>query len=181
MSVPFTFLPLAVWLVLAACAVAVVTDLRQRRIPNLLTAALAFAALAMHFAAGWVSLTVALATLLGVAVLGFVAFTMRWLGGGDVKLLAASAAMLGFPDSFSFLLYTAIGGGVFALLTAAFSGRLRAVLSSLALLLRPLLYKGTLSIAPTQGTKLPYAVAIAIGALAVALSHTAAPFLKIVR
>ncbi len=179
MSVFLTLLPPAVWLVLAACSVAAVTDLRARRIPNALTAGLAFAALAVHFAAGWTSLLVAIATLLGVTVLGFLAFSMRWLGGGDVKLLAASAAMLGFPDCVSFLLYTAIGGGVFAVVVALFSRRLGAVLTSVALVVRPLVYKGTASIAPTQTTKLPYAVAIAIGALAVALSHTAAPFLKI--
>ncbi len=180
MSADLAYLPLAVWLVLGACAVAMVTDLQARRIPNVLTAALALAALAVHLGAGgWTSLFIAVATLLGVTVLGFLAFSMRWLGGGDVKLLAASAAMLGFPDSISFLLYTAIGGGVFALAVAACSGRLHAVTKSVALLARPLLYKGTRSIAPAHATKLPYAVAIAIGALAVALSHTAAPFLKI--
>ncbi len=172
-------LPLAVWLVLGACAVALLTDLRARRIPNALTAALALAALGVHLAAGWSSLFVAVATLLGVAVLGFLAFSMRWLGAGDVKLLATSAAMLGFPDALSFLIYTAIGGGIFALSMAVVSGRLRAVLHSLALVARPLIYKGTRSVAPAQQMRLPYAVAIAIGALAVALSHTAAPFLKI--
>ncbi len=171
--------PLAVWAVLAACAVAVITDLRARRIPNILTAALALGALGAAVAAGPTALIVAIATLLGVTVLGFVAFSMHWLGGGDVKLLAASAAMLGFPDSLSFLLYTAVGGGVFALLYALGSGRLRAVLTSVALVVRPLVYKGTRSVAPTRTTKLPYAVAIAIGAVAVALSHTAVPFLKL--
>jgi len=179
MSAHSAFLPLAVWLVLAACAVALFTDLQARRIPNALTAALALGALGLHVAGGWSSLFVAVATLLGVAVLGFLAFSMHWLGGGDVKLLAASAAMLGFPDSLSFLIYTAIGGGAFALSLVVLRGRLRVVLQSLVLVARPLLYKGTRAIAPAQQMRFPYAVAIAIGALAVALSHTAAPFLKI--
>ncbi len=179
MSASPMLLPPAVWFVLAACGVAAVTDLRVRRIPNVLTAALAFAALAVHFAAGWTSLLVAVATMTAVTLLGFAAFSLRWLGGGDVKLLAASAAMLGFPDCVSFLLYTAIGGGIFAIFVALCSGRLRAVLTSIALVVRPLVYRGTASIAPAQTTRLPYAVAIAAGAVAVALSHTAAPFLKI--
>lgn len=179
MFVHFVSASPAVCAVLAACAVAVITDLRARRIPNVLTAALALAALVVAGVAGPTALIVAVATLLGVTLLGFLAFSMHWLGGGDVKLLAASAAMLGFPDSLSFLLYTALGGGVFALVYAAGSGRLRTVLTSVALVVRPLLYKGTRSVPPARTTKLPYAVAIAAGALAVALSHTAAPFLKL--
>jgi prepilin peptidase CpaA len=170
---------LAIWIVLAACAVAVATDLSTRRIPNALTIALAVAALALHATQGWVSFAASLGALVGVMLLGFIAFSAGWLGGGDVKLAAAAAAALGYPDAIPFLLYTAIGGGLLAVVVATFTGRLGKVLSSVALLMRPLAYKGTVPVAPANPIVLPYAVAIASGAVAVALSHTAAPFLRL--
>lgn len=170
---------IAIWLVLGACAVAVLTDLRTRRIPNALTAALALAALVLHATQGPLAFAVALATLLGVLLIGFVAFSFGWLGGGDVKLLAAGAAALGLPDAVPFLIYTAIGGGLLALIVAIAMGRLKSVLASVALLLRPFAYKGTVAVAPPKSITLPYAVAIAFGAVAVALSHSAAPFLRL--
>ena len=170
---------LALWLVLGACAVAVATDLRFRRIPNVLTAALAVAALGLHAASGLAAFGIALATLLGVLFIGLVAFSFGWVGGGDVKLLAAGAAALGFPDAVPFLVYTALGGGLLAVVFAAATGRLKSVLTSVALLVRPFAYKGTLAVPPTNPIMLPYAVAIAFGAVAVALSHNAAPFLRL--
>ena len=98
---------LAIWLVLGTCAIAVATDLRFRRIPNALTAALAIAALGLHAASGLAAFGIALATLVAVLFIGLVAFSFGWLGGGDVKLLAAGAAALGFPDAVPFLVYTA--------------------------------------------------------------------------
>lgn len=170
---------LAIWLVLGACAIAVGTDVATRRIPNLLTAGLAVAALALHATMGWHSFLLAVATLVGVTLLGFVAFSFKWLGGGDVKLLAAGAAALGFPDAVPFLVYTAIAGGILALVVAIALGRLGSVLSSIALVLRPFAYKGTVAVAPKAPITLPYAVAIASGAAAVALSHTVVPFLRL--
>ncbi len=129
---------IATWLVLGACALAVLTDLRSRRIPNALTAALAIAALALHATQGPVAFAVACATLVGVLLIGFVAFSFGWLGGGDVKLLAAGAAALGLPDAVPFLIYTAIGGGVLALVVAIAMGRLKSVLASVAHAASPL-------------------------------------------
>jgi prepilin peptidase CpaA len=169
----------SVWLVLAACVVAVLTDLRTRRIPNVLTAALALAALALQATHGWAAFGAALAILALVLVLGSFAFGHHWLGGGDVKLLAAGAAALGFPDAVPFLIYTALGGGVLALVVAIARGRLVPVLRSVASMLRPFAYRGTVAAAPAHPIVLPYAVAIACGAVAVALSHTAAPYLKL--
>jgi len=170
---------LAIWLVLAACAVAVVTDVRARRIPNLLTASLAVAALAIHAREGWQSFLIAVAIMAGVTLLGFIAFSFGWLGGGDVKLLAAGAAALGAGDTLAFLFYTSIGGGLLAVLFALVTGRLGVVFGSVSKIVRPLVYKGTVAVAPTKPIMLPYAVAIAFGAGAVALSHTAAPFLRL--
>jgi len=170
---------LAIWIVLVACAIAVATDVSSRRIPNVLTIALAVAALGLHAMQGWASFGASLAALVSVMLLGFAAFSMGWLGGGDVKLAAAAAAAFGFPDAVPFLLYTAIGGGLLALVVALFTGRAGTVFRSIALVLRPFAYKGTVAVAPTKPIMLPYAVAIATGATAVPLSHTAAPFLRL--
>ncbi|MBC5811680.1 MAG: prepilin peptidase [Candidatus Eremiobacteraeota bacterium] len=170
---------LAIWIVLAACAVAVVTDVAYRRIPNALTIALALAALGLHATQGVGSFASSVGAMLIVTVLGFGAFSMGWLGGGDVKLAAAGAAAFGLPDALPFLLYTALGGGLLAVAVSLFTGRLNAVTRSVALLVRPFAYKGTVAVAPASPVMLPYAVAIACGAGAVALSHTAAPFLRL--
>jgi prepilin peptidase CpaA len=105
---------------------------------------------------------------------------MGWLGGGDVKLIAASAGALGYPDVLPFLLYTALGGGVLAIAIATATGTLRPVLGATAGILRPFVYKGTAAPEPSaRSIKLPYGVAIAFGAGLVALSHTVAPFLAL--
>jgi Flp pilus assembly protein protease CpaA len=170
---------LAIACVLAACAAAVVTDLRFRVIPNAVTIPLGLAGVgisAMHgFVAGATSLGLIVATL----VLGTAFFSMGWLGGGDVKLLAAGAGTLGFPDALPFLLYTALGGGVLAIGVAAATGSLGRVITSAVTLVRPLIYSGTVAPSRTTSIALPYGVAIAFGATAVALSHTVAPFLTL--
>ena len=170
---------LAIWLVLGACAVAVATDVAARRIPNALTLSLALAALIIHATQGWTSLAVAIAALCGVTFVGFLAFNFGWLGGGDVKLLAAAAAAFGFPDALSFLLYTAIGGGVLAIVFAVATGRFAPVMRSVVLILRPFAFKGTAPVPPRNPIMLPYGCAIAFGAVLVALSHTTAPFLRL--
>ncbi len=170
----FGNVPLAIWLVLCACIVAVLTDLRSRRIPNALTMALALAGLALHATQGWAALGLTIATLAGALAVGSVAFGWGWLGGGDVKLLAAGAATLGFPDAIPFVIYTALAGGVIAFALALGTGRLRSVLVSVVALLRPFAFKGTTAPAPANPMMFPYALAIASGALAVAFSHTLA-------
>lgn len=167
------------WIVLSVCAVAAVTDLRMRRVPNLLTGALAVVVLVMRSMQGFQSAVVAVALLVSVLALGTVAFSFGWLGGGDVKLAATAAASFTFPDAVSFLLYTAIAGGAFAVLYAAVTGRLGSVIRNVGLLLRPLAYEGTVSVAPSSRVMFPYATAIAAGALLVTLSHTLMPFLRL--
>lgn len=170
---------LAIWLVVGACAIAVGTDVATRRIPNALTLGLAAAALGLHAVQGWTSLGIALAAMVAVLFVGYFSFSLGWLGGGDVKLLAASAGALGYPDTIPFLLYTAIGGGVIAIAFALVTGRLASVLRAVALIARPFAYKGTVAVTPSKPTMMPYACAIAFGAVAVALSHTTAPFLRL--
>ena len=95
----------------------------------------------------------------GVAALvaGMVMFALRWVGGGDAKMMAAAALWLGMDAAAPFLLWTGIAGGLFAvlLMQARAYGHLYAARAPawVGRLLEP---KGDI----------PYGVAICAGALA---------------
>ena len=165
--------------VLVACSVALATDLAARRIPNWLTLALALFALAFHATGGWSSFVVSLAIMSAVTGLGLFAFTRGWLGGGDVKLLAAGAAAFGWPDCVDFLIYTSLAGGLISLAVLL---QRRQAFTTLRNALRAMLYfrfENFERSAPAKGIMLPYAGAIALGAASVALSQSVAPFLRL--
>ncbi|HYF22067.1 MAG TPA: prepilin peptidase [Caulobacteraceae bacterium] len=96
----------------ACLAAAAAADLRGRTIPNALPLALAagfalYAVLLPEPAWPW--------RLLGGAVvlaLGWLAWSLRALGGGDVKLLAAAALWFPLAAVPSFLLAVALAGGI---------------------------------------------------------------------
>jgi len=46
---------------------------------------------------------------------GFAMFAFGWLGGGDAKLMAATALWLTWPSALTFVIYTAMFGGALAL------------------------------------------------------------------
>ncbi|MFO1143316.1 MAG: prepilin peptidase [Amaricoccus sp.] len=101
-------------------ATAAVTDARHRRISNRLSVGLALLglvrlALAVAAGAGAWSVAGDLAAALGVFALGALAFHLRLLGGGDVKLLAAGALWLGTGELGAFLTATVLAGGLLAI------------------------------------------------------------------
>jgi prepilin peptidase CpaA len=141
-------------LLAAAALAAAVSDVRRRRIPNALTGALAVAGVAIAGATrGLPGLAVACATLFVVLAIGTVAYGRGWFGGGDIKLIAASCCGLPAALAADFLLYTAVCGGLLSLYALATSRRNAA---TAALITRTL---------PPTGARLPYAVAVAGGAL----------------
>lgn len=146
---------------LAALAIALLaaafTDLRSRHISNRLNAAIALGAPLFWWASG-LSLG-DMAWQLGVAALSFAVFAgffaLRWMGGGDVKLLTALALWVKPLVFLDLILAMAVIGGV---LTLAF---------------------GAWHIARRQRDRLaiPYGVAIASAALLV-LAQTYLPALR---
>ncbi len=107
-------------LLFIACAVvtalaAVVTDLRSRRVPNVLTFGSAGVALVAHAVApeGMGVLRAVAGLGLGF-VLFFPVFLLRGMGAGDVKLLAALGAWVGAGLVLWTGFYTALAGGVLA-------------------------------------------------------------------
>ena len=107
---------------LIACA----TDLRTKRIPNVLTFGAALAGLVAHVALDGANgaLTAGGGWLTGLLIfLPF--FALGGMGGGDVKLLAALGAWLGAYDTLYLALYSGVAGGVLAIVVAFSRGYLR--------------------------------------------------------
>ncbi len=104
---------------LIALAIALVfaafTDIRRRQIDNWLNLAIALAAPAFWWASG-LALWPDVALQLGVALLAFVLlaglFALKWMGGGDVKLLTALALWIEPMMFLQLLVVMAIAGGV---------------------------------------------------------------------
>jgi prepilin peptidase CpaA len=175
------WLPLAG--VLALLALAALLDVRERRIPNWLTGALAalypFYVLASPMPVAWLG---ALAVAATVFVFGFVLFARQLIGGGDVKLLAAMSLWTGLEHLVLFALVTSLAGGALALGSLWYQrwrGVIDAHMAALGWNLAAVgtRHPGSAAAGPTDdGTStamepapltLPYGVAIAAGGLAV--------------
>lgn len=101
------------------------TEMKSRRIPNFLTVGALICALAGAFiTAGPEGLE---SSAIGMAIGGgvFLPFCLAGvLGGGDLKLMAAVGATLGYPLVWSSLYYTCLAGGALGLLYLIWSGQL---------------------------------------------------------
>ena len=114
-------------------ALACVTDLRTRRIPNVLTASAAAGAVLFHLATGgWQAAGWSIVGLFVGALLFLPMFALRGMGAGDVKLLAALGTWLGPGGVLMAFLYSAIAGGMLAVAHATKRRRLGTTLSRTA-------------------------------------------------
>ena len=157
--------------VLAVALVAVVFDVRTRRIPTWLTFGAALAALAYGvFDAGLAGGGTAAAGWIAGAALFFPFFALGGMGAGDVKLLAALAAWLGPSESVWLAIFAAMAGGVLGLAVALSRGYLRTAISNLWLMV---MHWRTQGLGPVPGLtlkdgsspRLAYAIPITIGVL----------------
>ncbi|HUP01724.1 MAG TPA: prepilin peptidase [Gemmatimonadota bacterium] len=159
---------------IAMLGVAVVFDLRTRRIPNVLTVTGLLVALALRAGAGTGSLMAGLAGA-GIALaLTFPLVMLGGLGGGDAKLLAAVGGFLGPGSLPTALLVTALTGGAMALVLALRRGVLGETLAHGRDLITGLAPGSagragrarTRTIHTPGAMAIPYGVAITIGGLA---------------
>lgn len=154
---------------LAIGALACVTDLRSARIPNLLTFSALAAALLFHgLAPSGSGLPAALLGVLAGLLVFFPFFALGAMGAGDVKLMAALGAWIGWQPVLQVALYGAIAGGVLALVLAMWRGYLRTALTNIAALLRFWAVEGikplpALTLEAGTGLRLPYALPIMVG------------------
>ena len=144
-------------------------DVRTRRIPNRLTfPAAALGLVAATVAHGGPGAIASAAGLVVGLALFFPLFFLKGLGAGDVKLMGALGAWLGTSVVFGVAFYTALAGGLLALVLIAAHGYGRQAARNIRLLLthwrvfgiRPL---DSLTLETSAGPKLPYALPIAAG------------------
>lgn len=153
----------------AVGAVACVTDIRMRRIPNVVTLGGAGIGIVSRVwtlglveggwgATGWLTGLLLLVPL----------FLLRGMGGGDVKLLAAFGAWLGPRLVLWVGLYGVIAGGILALVVALASGVMGRTVANISLLLTHWRVAGVgpvdgLTLETANGPKLPYAIPLTCG------------------
>jgi len=162
---------IALTIVGAGTGLAAVIDLRTRRIPNALTGALAVAAVGIAAAElGPVGLGGALiGCLLGLAFM-LPGHIFGATGAGDVKLFAAAGAILGPATTVRAFMYTALAGGVLALIVAIRRRRLQHTLNATARLVSSGAEGAAAIEAPDADNRFAYAPAIAVGVIMAALS-----------
>lgn len=158
----------------ALCGVAAVIDLRHQRIPNWLTvpgfaAGLLVNAIAFTISFGFPQ---GLASGLGYAIAGggiallifFILGAIGAFGMGDVKLMAAVGALLGWPLILPTMVFVLIAGGLLSLGYALGRGTLRAVIRNIFRLAGSDREKLTLH-------RIPYGLAIFAGCLVAVLAR----------
>jgi prepilin peptidase CpaA len=148
-----------------------VSDLRTRRIPNVLTFAGAGAALGFHLLAGGLpAFGLAMGGLaIGLAIF-FPIFALGGIGAGDVKLLASMGAWLGPAGVLWTAMYAAMAGGAMALVVVLSRGYARQAFSNIWLLLSHWRVAGIsrlpeLTLEHGRGPRLAYALPITVGAV----------------
>lgn len=160
---------------------ALVFDLRQRRIPNVLVLWTLFLGTLTNVAgpalpAGGGLFTEAPGALglkgaaLG-ALAGFAAFLplhlLRVMGAGDVKLLAGIGSFVGPMAVLNLVPFILVTGGVLAVVTMVCSGTTRQVLANVSLAFSQMVPGGRGKFSPDQSSyRMPYTTAIAGGMLA---------------
>ncbi|GIU73687.1 MAG: hypothetical protein KatS3mg004_0774 [Bryobacteraceae bacterium] len=156
----------------AVVLIAAVTDLKRREIPNWLTLGAILAGLGLHtWLRGWEGLKFSAAGL-GLAALIFVPlFVMRWLGGGDVKLMGAVGALAGAQNMFVIFVLDAILGGIAALVLVIVRGRFLRTLRNIPRMFR-FQRESELEAGGEKSLGLPRAVTIAAATLLVLWAST---------
>jgi len=147
-------------------------DIREHRIPNLLTGSSILAGLLLHgILGGWSQLgSSALAGSIG----GLIFALFYWAGGmgaGDVKLMIAVGCLMGLAPLRVMLLATSLSGAVIGLAIAIYRGQLRQTLTNVASIMAHHGREGLtphpeLSLANSQTLRLPFALPIALGCAA---------------
>ena len=149
-----------------------VSDLRSRRIPNELVLAILITGwlFALFSPDVWSALKLSLAgTALGFAIwIGF--YVLGAIGAGDVKFFAAAGAWLGPGLTWRAALVAAVAGGVLAVGMLVLEKRLGSSIRRIALAAsaRTMAVVPDSSDSSTKNRRLPYGVALAVGALVAA-------------
>jgi prepilin peptidase CpaA len=108
----------------ALMALSASMDLLTFTIPNRLCAVLAFGYLIVAVLLGVpaVDILLNISCALAILIVAFVMFNLGWIGGGDAKLAAATAAWLGWAAILNYGLAAALFGGILTLILLSARG-----------------------------------------------------------
>lgn len=148
-------------------------DIPYRRIPNPFTVGGVLLGLAMNsFLYGWAGLQMSLTGLVVGFGAYFILYSMRAMGAGDVKLMAAIGAIVGWQNWFGIFIFTAIVGGVASMVLMAMRGRVKKTLWNVGFVLTEMksgraayLSNEELDVRSGKAIGLPHAAVIAAGTL----------------
>jgi prepilin peptidase CpaA len=148
------------WMFPALMAFTAASDLFTMRISNRISLALlgGFVVLAVLSGMGLHEMLSHAGAGAVVLAIAFACFAMGWVGGGDAKVAAAAALWFGFAHLLDYLVYASLFGGVLTLLLLQFrQWPLPYSLGGQAWLLK----------LHSKDSRIPYGIALAIGALAI--------------
>jgi prepilin peptidase CpaA len=165
--------------VLVALAIFVVVgerDVRTRQIPNELALAIAILGLLrMMLIDSGTEAALTLAATTAVFLTGFFLFWRDVFGGGDIKLIAATALVIGYRDVFRFFIVTSLCGAALALITLV----VRKQRPRHWWISRPLSLPSEMVVqppgAPPCKLSVPYGVAIAAGGVMTLIAQISVP------
>ena len=154
----------------AGLAAATIIDLRTRRIPNVLTAAMIAGGIALATAgSSGISVPASLVGFVLGILLMMPGYALGATGAGDVKLMGAVGTLVGPSLVVRAFLLTAIAGGVLAIIVAARRKRLGATLAQTGrLVAAPTDAPREIQAAPSA-SRFAYGPAIAAGSILAAL------------
>lgn len=147
----------------AVLLVSAATDARRGRILNVVTYPAIVLGLAHALVTGTPDLMSSAVGLLIGGLPLYLMFTLGWMGGGDVKLMAAVGAWTGMPFILSAMFYSIFIGGICAALMLIWRGHARAVASDVVWLMTPGVSQR--HFIPARGGAFPFGVAICAGTL----------------
>mgnify|MGYP000555784465 CR=1 FL=1 len=135
---------------------ALVHDLREGVVPNIVTIPAIFAGLFLSlFENGFNGLSSSFNAILYSFIISLILFRLGITGGGDGKLFIAGSSICGFPDCLKIFLLAFFSGFLYIFFDALLEGRFRKVLLSLSRFLR----------GKKSGEAIPFSPYIGIGIL----------------
>lgn len=153
-------------LIIAFALTVAVGDVRWRKIPRLLTTTAVAAGLLFHLAHGGF-LSALVASLIGFG-LGLSFFQLGAIGGGDVKLITAMGALLGFDKWLRAMEIAIVAAAIIGIAQAIRRGVLKQTLRNVGALVRWLVGKGGIAhplihVKNEAMIRAPFGVAAALG------------------
>ncbi len=154
--------------VVTVCAI---TDILYGKIYNKITYPVIMLGVLLSLFAGFMALKSSLVGLLVGFILYFLVFMMGGFGGGDVKLMTAVGALMGYPFVLYASFYSALIGGIMSIAAVVWKGKflqtLRNVFSVFFSYPLSLLFPGMepISLNPENSIRIPFGFAICLGTL----------------